>query len=226
MTPRTARHTRALIAIVTAGLVFTACATTDVDDEGTPSPSVEDTPTQPDPTTPESSETPSEPSDDPATEESIEPVGEFSTDEQQSESWPEYGQTSGVYPTAVRSALHDGFERIVIEHAGTGQPSFHAQYTDEPLEPGIGTPVDTGAGAYLEVTLSGTSNAYDDPPDMLDHGETIENLTTQATQSVVSFAPWEATSTYILGLDEQRPVAVTVLEEPVRLVIDVQLDEQ
>lgn len=61
---------------------------------------------------------------------------------------------------------------------------------------------------------------------MLDHGETIENLTTQAIQSVVSFAPWEATSTYILGLDEQRPVAVTVLEEPVRLVIDVQLDEQ
>lgn len=226
MTPRTARHTRALIAIVTAGLVFTACATTDVDDEGTPSPSVEDTPTQPDPTTPESSATPSESSDDPATEASIEPVGEFSTDEQQSESWPEYGQTSGVYPTAVRSALHDGFERIVIEHAGTGQPSFHAQYTDEPLEPGIGTPVDTGAGAYLEVTLSGTSNAYDDPPDMLDHGETIENLTTQATQSVVSFAPWEATSTYILGLDEQRHVAVTVLEEPVRLVIDVQLDEQ
>jgi hypothetical protein len=43
---------------------------------------------------------------------------------------------------------------------------------------------------------------------------------------VVSFAPWEATSTYYLGLEQQRPDAVTVLDSPVRVVIDIQLEDQ
>lgn len=62
------------------------------------------------------------------------------------------------------------------------------------------------------------------PP--LAHGAHIEGLDTQATEVVVSFAPWEATSTYYLGLEQQRPDAVTVLDSPVRVVIDIQLEDQ
>lgn len=219
---------RIIAILCAAGLWFTGCGT---EDQASPQPS-------PSPTTPEQASpsgsptngspiaTPDEPTDEQSPETTIAPVGEFSTENQQSSGWPEFGETSNIYPTAVRTAVHDGFERIVIEHAGTGQPSFFTQYTAEPREPGIGTLVDTGSEAYLEVTLSGTTDPLDLPPDMLEHGAHLEDLDTQATEAVVSFAPWEATSTYYLGLDQQRPYAVSVLESPVRVVIDIQLEDQ
>ncbi|MGO1536872.1 MAG: AMIN-like domain-containing (lipo)protein, partial [Yaniella sp.] len=114
-------------------------------------------------------------------------------------------------------------------------PSYMAQYTDDPGEPGSGQPIDTGDSAYLEVIVSGTAapETLDeddlrntDDAEMLEHGTQITDLETEATGTVVSFAPWEATSNYIIGLDEQRPYAVTLLEDPVRIIIDIQLDDE
>ncbi|MDN6358723.1 MAG: hypothetical protein L0J95_11565, partial [Yaniella sp.] len=114
-------------------------------------------------------------------------------------------------------------------------PSYMAQYTDDPGEQGSGQPIDTGDSAYLEVIVSGTAapETLDeddlrntDDAEMLEHGTQITDLETEATGTVVSFAPWEATSNYIIGLDEQRPYAVTLLEDPVRIIIDIQLDDE
>lgn len=101
-----------------------------------------------------------------------------------------------------------------------------AQYTEEPREPGIGTIVDTGDTAYLEVVVSGTATNLEVPEDMLEHGAEITELNTAATGTVTSFAPWEGTSSYIIGLDQKRPYAVTILEDPVRVVVDIQLENQ
>ena len=159
-------------------------------------------------------------------ESSVEPVGEFHRGPQQSEDWPEPGDTQGIYPVEVRAANHQDFERIVIEHAGSGTPRYLAQYTNEPMEPGIGTPVDTGDAEYLEIVVTGTASIDEiDEDQMLEHGTEITDFETQATGTVVSFAPWEATSHYIIGLDQQRPYAITILENPVRLVIDIQLGD-
>lgn len=220
------RPPKVVAVLCAAGLWLSGCGT---EDQTSPQPSP-DTPEQASPsiesTNDQPTATPKDPTDEHSPQTTTEPVDEFSTENQHSAGWPEYGDTSNIYPTAVRAAVHDGFERIVIEHAGTGQPSFFTQYTAEPREPGIGTLVDTGSEAYLEVTLSGTTNPLDLPPDMLEHGAHIEDLDTQATEVVVSFAPWEATSTYYLGLDQQRPYAVSVLDSPVRVVIDIQLEGQ
>src|SRR5690625_355615 len=226
MSTHTTRIT--LIALCAAGLWFTGFATEEHASRPSPStsavsPQTTDTQTTPVTNEPSGTVTGTRAADDSS---STEPISAFSTESQQSPQWPEYGDASDVYPTAVRGAVHDGFERVVIEHAGTGQPSFLAQYTDEPLEPGRGQPVDTGDEAYLEVTLSGTADAYDNPPDMLEHGAQIMELNTEASQTVVSFLPWEGTSTYYVGLDEKRPYSVTVLEDPVRVVIDIELTDQ
>ena len=160
-------------------------------------------------------------------EDAAQPVGEFSTEVQQSDDWPAFQDTAGIYPIDVRAAVHGDFERIVIEHAGTGTPSYMAQYTDQPMEPGIGNPVNTGDAAYLEVIASGTASIDDiDESRMIDHGEQITDLETQVTGTVVSFAPWEATSNYFIGLDSKRPYAVAILEDPVRIVIDIQLENE
>lgn len=223
------RPSTVVAVLCAAGLWFSGCSTPD-QTSPQPSPTTPEqtspSPEQGSPTNGQPTATPETPTEEPSPAATLEPVDEFSTENQHSAGWPEYGDTSNVYPTAVRTAVHDGFERVVIEHAGTGQPSFFTQYTTEPREPGIGTLVDTGSGAYLEITLSGTTAPLDLPPDMLEHGVHIDDLDTQATEVVVSFAPWEATSTYYLGLDQQRPYAVSVLESPVRVVIDIQLEDQ
>lgn len=221
---RTRRAPRVLATLFSAGLVFTACTTDDdtaTDDRPPPPLAGEEVTVGPDSATEDA-----EPSDDETMEVSTEPVGEFSTEVQESEEELDWDTLHDIYPTTVRSAVQDGFERIVIEHAGSGRPGYHVEYTDTPAEPGIGTPVDTGSEAYLEVTLSGTADQHDMPPDMLEHGVIIDDLDTEATDSLVSFAPWEATSTYYLGLDEQRPYAVTMLGSPIRVIIDIQLDDE
>lgn len=207
------------------GLMLTGCGTNDTPEPSPPEASAQNTQST-------ESQSPDETTDGGATQDQIEetssePVGEFTTELYESDDWPAFGDTEGIYPVDVRSAVHDGFERIVIEHAGSGTPSYMAQYTDEPVEPGRGEPIDTGDNAYLEVIASGTASIDDiDEEQMLDNGEEITNLETEATGTVVCFAPWEATSNYFIGLDEQRPYAVTILEDPVRIVIDIQLDEE
>lgn len=226
----TSKNTKLLIATtVTAGLFLAGCGGDDP--EQTPAPDSPETTVSPDNETQDTTSPETEASET-AThsaeidETSTEPVGSFSTELYESENWPAIGDTEGIYPVEVRSAEHDGFERIVIEHAGSGAPSYMAQYTDDPVEPGRGQPIDTGDGAYLEVIASGTASFDEfDEDEMLENGQEITDLDTEAVGTVVSFAPWEATSNYIIGLDEQRPYAITMLDDPVRIVVDIQLDD-
>lgn len=234
----TSSHTRntrlALVGVLVAGLFLAGCGPGDntADEEPPPTPQAGEEVT---PGSEGENEDETEPVEEATGEASTEPVGEFSTELYESEDWPAFGETYGIYPTEVRSAVHDGFERIVIQHSGSGTPSYMAQYTDDPVEPGRGQPVDTGDAAYLEVIVSGTTPPEmldeDDPrntddTEMLEHGTQITDLDTEATGTVVSFAPWEATSNYIIGLDKQRPYAITLLENPVRIVVDIQLEDQ
>lgn len=206
-----------LTVILVAGLLLAGCA----DDTSTPEASEQDT---------YASDEAAEgqtPTDQASAENSQDPVGKFSTELQQSDQWPAAGDTHGIYPVDVRSAMHNGFERVVIEHAGTGSPSYVAQYTDEPVQPGSGKPIDIADDTYLEIILSGSAASDDiDDSQMLENGTEITQLTTQATGTVMSFAPWESTSTYYIGLDQQRPYAVTVLQDPVRIVVDIQLNDK
>lgn|SRR5699024_3488372 len=154
------------------------------------------------------------------------PVGEFSTDRQASDWQLFLDETQGIYPTEIRSTHQEGFERIIIEHAGSGPPTYTAQYTDDPVNPAPGLPVVTGDQAHLEVLVSNTATRGEiDEDQMLEHNTQITDLDTEATGTVVSFVPVQETSTYVLGLDEERPYAVAILEDPVRVVIDIQLAE-
>ncbi len=207
--------------------LLTGCGSNSAGEPPVESPSGQETTIEP--TQETANETPTAPTPTPeetVNETSTQPVGALSNEPQQSVDWPEMGDTEGIYPVEVRSAVHDDFERIVIEHAGSGTPSYLARYTNEPLEPGRGEPIDTGDAAYLEIIVSGTASIDQiDEDQMLEHGIEITDLETQAAGTVTSFAPWEATSHYIVGVDAQRPYAVAILDDPVRVVIDIGLED-
>lgn len=112
-----------LATILIAGLFIAGCGQGDdaADEERPPPPQAGEEVT----VGPESeTEGDAEPDEDATGEVSTEPVGEFSTDLYESEDWPAFGETYGIYPTEVRSAVQDGFERIVIQHSGSGTPRW------------------------------------------------------------------------------------------------------
>lgn len=209
---------RFVFATCIVGLTATGCSTYERPDATPPDASAASSP-QTSPTQQQSE--PTQQQSEPGTQ----PVGEFRTGSYESDNWPDFGDAKGVYPVAMRSAVHDGFERIVIEHAGTGTPSMLVRYTDDPMAPGSGADLGIDQNAVLEVVWSGTSSIDDmDVDELMQVNDPITDLNTTAAQSVVVFPPFEATSNYFIGLDEQRPYAVTILQDPVRLVVDIQTD--
>jgi hypothetical protein len=119
---------------------------------------------------------------------------------------------------AVRAGRHPGFDRVVFEFRG-GVPSHRIRYVDQLVQDGSGNPVSVAGAADLEVVFEG-ANAHDGrgnptvSPRRFSPGLT-------AVKEVAQVGDFEATVTYGVGLDRRRPLEVSTLSGPSRLVIDV-----
>ena len=120
--------------------------------------------------------------------------------------------------TDIRVGSHDGFDRLVIEFEGTGEPRYHIGYTDDPRQDGSGFPIDVPGAANLEMIVHGTA------PDMSLDAEYEPNtnlgLAAGNIVDVYNGGSFEATSQYVVGLNSERPYKVEILHEPTRLVVD------
>lgn len=135
----------------------------------------------------------------------------------------------GGLQVAIRTATHDGFDRIVFEflpappEAGDfdeGLPHYRIEYPDEPVACGSGFPVDFAGGGGLEIDFLWASahDVFTGEPTLQEQdvnlGPTI--------QSVDLTCDFEALVTWVFGLDERAPFRIFELANPTRLVIDVQ----
>ncbi|MGJ9406316.1 hypothetical protein ACHABQ_08340 [Nesterenkonia aurantiaca] len=153
---------------------------------------------------------------------------DFRTDAQESEGFPaEF--TRGEDPNHlidVRSGVHEGYDRVVFEYAGDGVPSWRGEYTDSAAELGRGEPIEVAGDHILEINVNGPSWAPEDPPeDELPSQEYYERDTGGAFEEIFIQGPFEAHSQYLIGLDQERPFQVQLLEDPTRLVVDIAHDE-
>ena len=120
----------------------------------------------------------------------------------------------------VRAGRHAGFDRVVFEFRGAVPATRHIRYVDQLVQDGSGEPVSVAGGADLEVVFEGV-NAHDDrgrstvSPRRFSPGFT-------ALKEVAQVGDFEAVVTYGLGVDRRRPLAVSTLSNPSRLVIDLQ----
>jgi hypothetical protein len=124
---------------------------------------------------------------------------------------------------SVRAGVHEGFDRVVVDLTGPGDPGWRAAYTDDPRLDGSGLPSDIAGDSVLEVSLSGM--AYPGPGSD-PHAGGVLGLDTHTLGAVVEVqrtAPFEGMLTLFVGMQgDPRPYRVFLLEDPVRLVIDVQ----
>lgn len=202
-----------VIAVVAVGAVLWFSLSSDEPEaepsaSPTPSTSSETTATTSAPTTPsETSESSGTGSPD-----------DFSTDPVTEGGFPELGDSIG-YGTAVRVGAQDGYDRVVFEFSGSGSPSYQVQYTDTPIAQGSGDPVQVEGDAYLEVSITTVE---------IPSGTSTPTMTTPDTAGTVFaqvegiWGGFEGVGQTFVGIDGgERPFRVEVLQDPMRLVIDV-----
>lgn len=122
--------------------------------------------------------------------------------------------------TDIRAGSHEGFDRVVFEFQGSGTPGFHAGYTDQPRQQASGRELDVAGAQGLEIMIHGTPMGLggDNP---LTHVGPVDAAAGNV-QGITSGGVFEADSQYIIGVDQVRPYSVTVLDNPARVVVDIQ----
>ncbi|MGP6173873.1 AMIN-like domain-containing (lipo)protein [Corynebacterium sp. A21] len=120
--------------------------------------------------------------------------------------------------TDVRVGSHEGFDRVVFDLTGEGTPGWFIDYTDRPSQQGSGRPVDFRGATALNVNLDGMAYPFDlgiDDP-QIGTVEGVGNIT-----EVQSIGTFEGRSQFIIGMNQQLPYSVQVLDDPPRVVVDI-----
>ncbi|MDK8845073.1 hypothetical protein QP888_00815 [Corynebacterium sp. MSK297] len=238
----TSRKFISLVATISAGgLVLAACASAGDSNDSAQRPTSTVTSTSPQPseaadsTTPndEHSSTVEKPEDEDAADSSrttaargqssTQPAGAkmFGTPslEDRQDLPADYGNLS---PTDVRVGSHQGFDRVVFEFEGTGKPGWFTRLTEEPAQPGSGFPVEYAGNIALNVAIEGTP-APIDPEKQAKWIDLNAQFPGAGSVTEVKLAgAFEAQSVFVIGLDKPRPYSITRLENPTRVVVDIQ----
>jgi hypothetical protein len=123
--------------------------------------------------------------------------------------------------TGVRVGEHEGYDRVVFEF-DRGIPQYRIARAEPPLrEDASGRPLDVAGSSFVSIVLTDASRAlpdgaltYHGPLDFMPRFDALIELT--------EGGDFEAVSTWYAGLGAESCVRVTTLEDPSRLVIDVQ----
>jgi len=150
------------------------------------------------------------------------PLGQPTTGAVESDGFPGGGEPTQL--TDVRAAGHESFDRVVLEFAGPA-PEYRVAYVEPPVrEQGSGRAVDVEGEAFLQITASpasGVSLGEDEIRETYDGPDRLDPPYADVITEVVSTGDYEATLTWVIGLEHRVPFGVVVLEDPTRLVVDV-----
>ncbi|QAY71576.1 AMIN-like domain-containing (lipo)protein [Xylanimonas protaetiae] len=122
--------------------------------------------------------------------------------------------------TDVRAASHGTFDRVVFDLGGTGTPGWRVEYVDQALDDGSGLPVDVDGDEVLQVRISGTGIPADTGVTEFS-GATVD-LDGESVEEVVYRFVFEGYTTAFVGTDDRTPFRVFTLDNPTRLVVDVE----
>ncbi len=129
---------------------------------------------------------------------------------------------SSLVGSDIRTGRHDCTERVVIEFAGTGElPGYRVQYVpdDEVTDSPRGELVEVAGAATLVISAAAWM------PDMEGVGYSgpreFVPTNVEAIEQLVQLENFEGMFQWAIGLDRERPFAVTTLQDPIRLVLDI-----
>ena len=118
----------------------------------------------------------------------------------------------------VRAGSHAGFDRVVFEFQGD-VPQHRIGYVDQLVEDGTGNPVSVAGAADLEVVFQGANAHKEDGSPTISPRRFSPGL--PAVKEIAQLGDFEAVVSYGIGVDQRRPIQVSTLSNPSRLVIDI-----
>ena len=124
--------------------------------------------------------------------------------------------------TDLDFGVHQGYDRIVLGLEGQGTPGWSVEYVDTPRAQGSGFAVEVEGEAYLQVNLTGM--IYPTAPDgqRYEGPEQINPERGGIVQEVEIGGVFEGHRQAFVGLSSKQPFRVFSLDDPTRVVIDVQ----
>lgn len=121
----------------------------------------------------------------------------------------------------VRVGTHDGYDRVVFEFE-QGTPELTLDRAEPPFtQDGSGLPVEVDGDSFLGLVMRGGSKQTDAGTSSYD-GSTDFAPGFASLVHLIEAGDFERQSTWYLGLARESCVRVLLLEEPPRLVIDVE----
>ena len=118
----------------------------------------------------------------------------------------------------VRAGSHAGFDRVVFEFRGA-VPEHRIGYVDQLVEDGSGDPVSVAGAADLEVVFQGANAHRENGSPTVSPRRFSPGL--PAVKEIAQLGDFEAVVSYGIGVDQRRPIQVSTLSNPSRLVIDI-----
>jgi hypothetical protein len=123
--------------------------------------------------------------------------------------------------TDVRVGTHEGYDRVVFEFAA-GTPQTVIEAVLPPFfQDASGLPLEVAGSAFLKVTMTGASRVSLDGVVAYDGPTSFEPGFDQLVQ-LIEGGDFEAVSTWYLGLNGGGCTRVLTLDDPSRLVIDIE----
>ena len=118
----------------------------------------------------------------------------------------------------VRAGSHAGFDRVVFEFRGA-VPEHRIGYVDQLVEDGSGDPVSVAGAADLEVVFQGANAHRENGSPTISPRRFSPGL--PAVKEIAQLGDFEAVVSYGVGVDQRRPIRVSTLSSPSRLVVDI-----
>lgn len=120
----------------------------------------------------------------------------------------------------VRTAAHEGFDRVTIELAGSS-PGYRASWrTTPPHQCGSGAPVAMAGAAWLEVRLD-PAQAHDAQGHVTLETRPQAKPGLTAVRALQMTCDFEGVVSWAVGAPRALPFRVMPLSDPARIVVDV-----
>jgi hypothetical protein len=214
----TGMRTRALLTpVLTSALLLAACGTDDADTSRTSEAAATASASASSSPVPGLSPAPSS-TGAPAADEA--PAGE--EPEFRADAGPDTspGEGNGLSVVDVRVGEHEGYDRVVFELGGTGTAGWRVQYEDDPRTQGEGAPVELDGDATLTVAVEGVGYPFDTGVEEYS-GPRRFSPALSSVREVQVGGVFEGYVDAFVGVTEQRPFRVFLLQDPQRVVVDV-----
>jgi len=122
----------------------------------------------------------------------------------------------------VRSARHDGFDRLVFEFLGDELPSYKIEYIDKPIRAcGSGDVVSFAGDAWLSVRFTGAQAHAPEGDATIPVKDRTQSPNLTVVKDLKMICDFEGEVEWVLGNSKPNQYRVLELKRPTRLVVDV-----